>query len=207
MTSSAPPAIVAGGTTLARRWRPRWIQITSERDVPREAILARIARGGSGLAVQLRDPGLETGAFVEWGRQLRAATRAVGGWLVVNDRLDVALALDADGVHLGRASIRPDEARLALGDRVVSCSVHDGDELERALRCGADAVVVSPVFPSPGKGVGIGLEALARFRSLVPADVALVALGGVTAANAPSCFAAGADAVAAIRADLTSRVP
>jgi thiamine-phosphate pyrophosphorylase len=76
------------------------------------------------------------------------------------------------------------------------------DEVVRAAGEGADAAVLSPIFSSPGKGAPLGVEALAAARAAVGARVQLVALGGVTAASAAACFAAGADAVAAIRADL-----
>ena len=155
--------------------------------------------------MQLRDPGLRGRELLALGRRLRAATHAVGGRLWVNDRLDLAVLLEADGVHLGRASVSVADARRALSDDgVVTCSAHGIEDAVRAAADGADAVVVSPVFASPGKGPPVGLDALAETRRRLPATVGIYALGGIDPATASGCIAAGATGVAAIRADLTS---
>jgi len=166
-------------------------------------LLARIARSGSAFAVVLRDPGLSTSAQFARGVRFRNATRAVGAGLLVADRLDLALLLDADGVHLGRASVSVADARTVLGQRWVTRSAHDVDEAACAAADGADAVVLSPIFASPGKGAPLGLGALRQTRRVLLSTTSLVALGGVTAGNAAECFEAGAHAVAGIRADLS----
>ena len=138
--------------------------------------------------------------------RLREATRALGAALVVNDWLDVALAIGADGVHLGRRSVNVEEARAILPPGTwISVSCHALADVVRAAEEGADAALLSPIFASPGKGRGLGVEALCEARAALDARGAvtlLVALGGVTAENAGACFAAGAGGVAAIRADL-----
>jgi thiamine-phosphate pyrophosphorylase len=177
--------------------------------LPEEALLARLASIASlpqaarrAYAVQLRDPELSGRELYALGTRLREATRAVGAALVVNDRLDLALALRAEGVHLGRRSISVADARVLLpADTWISVSCHDVADVARAVSEGADAALLSPIFQSPGKGTPLGLDALREAREAAP-DLQLVALGGVDASNAGSCFAAGADAVAAIRADL-----
>jgi thiamine-phosphate pyrophosphorylase len=193
---------------------PRVVYVSELGAVPLATLLARIgavaalsAGARARLAVQLRDPELPSAALLAVGLRLREATRAVGARLVVNDRLDLARLLGADGVHLGRRSVSVADARSFLGAGAwISVACHAVDEVVAAGRAGADAAVLSPIFASPGKGPPLGLEALAAARARLDAAgleaVALLALGGVDAERAGACFAAGADGVAAIRADL-----
>lgn len=165
---------------------------------------------GARLCVQLRDPALPAGALFALGLRLREVTAAMGAALVVNDRLDLALLLGADGVHLGRRSVAVEDAR-ALLDRNgrerawISVACHDVGDVARAAEAGADAAVLSPIFASPGKGPPLGLAALGEARRALDAAgpdrrVALIALGSVDAGTARACVEAGADGVAAIRA-------
>ena len=191
---------------------PRVVQITESSALPGAELFARIAAVGAlapaqrgRFAVQLRDPGLSSRALASLGARLRAATRPHGIALVINDRLDLALALGADGVHLGRRSVTVAEARALLGpDAWISVACHDVDDVIRAATEGASAATLSPIFASPGKGTPLGTAALRAARSALGGrPLALYALGGVDRASAPSCFAAGADGVASIRADLS----
>jgi thiamine-phosphate pyrophosphorylase len=110
-------------------------------------------------------------------------------------------------VQLGEGSVRVREARSLLGDRAwIGRSCHDERGLAEALADGADAVTLSPLFASPGKGEPLGEARFAALRARFPA-LFVVALGGIDARNAHRAFAAGADAVAAIRAWLTSTDP
>ena len=193
---------------------PRLIQISALDVVPEPALLARIHAAARlpepsrrTLAVMLRDPELSGRALLRLGTALREATRAIGASLLVNDRLDLALALEADGVHLGRRSVSIKDARALLGEGAfVSRSCHAVDEVTQVAALGADAAVLSPIFASPGKGPPLGTGALRAAREALDRGgferVALVALGGIEAGNAEACFLAGAGAVAAIRADL-----
>jgi thiamine-phosphate pyrophosphorylase len=191
---------------------PRIVQITDSTALPEAALFARIASASRlpierrRFAVQLRDPGLSGRALADLGVRLRAVTRACGVALIVNDRLDLARALGADGAHLGRRSLTVADARALLGPAAwISVACHDVDDVIRAATAGADAVTLSPIFASPGKGRPLGLPALQAARAALGAlPTALHALGGVDLATAPACFAAGADGVASIRADLTS---
>ena len=193
--------------------RPRVVQITAASVLPEPALLARVAsiatlpaEARRAFAVQLRDPELSVRSLLALGARLRASTRALGASLVVNDRLDLAIALDADGVHLGRRSVAVADARALLGSPTwISVACHSVDDVIRAADDGADAALLSPIFASPGKGEPIGTAAIERAReALAKRGLALdlVALGGVDAARARACLSAGADAVAAIRADL-----
>jgi thiamine-phosphate pyrophosphorylase len=192
--------------------RLRVLQITAADVLPEAALRARLAaiarlppEARAGYAVQLRDPGLPSRALLALGGWLREETRALGAALWVNDRLDVALALGADGVHLGRRSVTVADARALLPPGTwISLACHAPAEVEEAAALGADGALLSPIFPSPGKGPAIGVEALREARARVRAGFPIVALGGVDAQNAGACFAAGATAAAAIRADLAS---
>lgn len=192
---------------------PRVVQITEAAALPEAELFARLARVASlspaqrgRFAVQLRDPDLPIRALLDLGRRLRAATLAIGAALLVNDRLDLALELGADGVHLGRRSVRVADARALLGPAAwISVACHDVDDVIRAATEGAQAATLSPIFASPGKGAPLGVGALRAARSALGArPFALHALGGVDRDAAPSCFEAGASGVAAIRADLAS---
>lgn len=191
---------------------PLFTLITATSAVPEPDLLARLAglaalppEVRARVAVQLRDPELPPRALLALGRRLREATAAMGAALLVNDRLDLALLLGADGVHLGRRSVALADARALLGDAVfVSVACHDLADVDRAAAAGADAVVLSPIFASPAKGPPLGPGALRAARARldqIPRPAALLALGGVDAGTAPACLAAGADGVAAIRAD------
>lgn len=188
-------------------------QITDLATLPETALFERLRAAGqhapaarANLSVQLRDPGLAVRELARLGAELRARTRDVGAALVVNDRVDLALLLEADGVHLGRRSVSVADARVLLGERAwLSTSAHSVDDVLAAARAGATATLLSPIFASPGKGAPLGVGALAEARAALAArglTVQLFALGGVTLQNAAACLEAGADGVAAIRADL-----
>lgn len=158
-----------------------------------ERALAGIPRGAA--AVQLREKDLPARELVTLGREVQEVCRRNGAPLLINDRLDVACALGADGVHLGGGSVEVDDARRLLGPgKLVGASCHDDAELLR--RAGADFATFSPIFPSPGKGAPIGLGAL---RHAAAAPLPLFALGGVDEGNARGALEAGAHGVAAIR--------
>ena len=153
------------------------------------------------VAVHLREKDLGGAELLTLARVLSATCRAAGQLLLVNDRVDVAVASGADGVHLPAAGIPPADARRLLGDaRLVGVSCHGVDDVRRAREAGADYASFSPIFDTPSKrpfGPPVGLAAL-REASLI--GLPLVALGGVDAGNARLAIDAGARGVAAIRA-------
>lgn len=168
--------------------------------------------GGRDVVVQLRDKQAPDASLLAEAQALRLVTREVGARLVVNGSLAIARQSAADGVHLGgrrRASELASTcaaAREALGrDALVTVAAHDDDDVRAAALGGASAVLVSPIFATPGKGPARGLAAVRAARALVDAarhdaPVAVYALGGITGANAAGCIDAGADGVAAVRA-------
>jgi thiamine-phosphate pyrophosphorylase len=145
-------------------------------------------------AVQLRAPGLTGRALFDAAKQLVEVAHAAGAQLVVNDRVDVAQATGADGVHLPSTGLPPASARRLGGDAfLVGVSTHARGEAEAAQAGGADYVVFGPVYFTPSKaayGAPVGLAALGDVARAVALPV--FALGGVDVARAVECVAAGA---------------
>jgi thiamine-phosphate pyrophosphorylase len=184
---------------------PRLVVITDTTTAPVasmeqriERLLAR-ARPGS-VAIQLRDHELSARARLALGRRLCELGRRYGAALVVNDRLDLAILLDAAGVHLGERSVAAADARSLLPRAWISRACHDPERVadEREV----DAVLLSPVLAARKGRSALGLDAIGRARARLPSATALIALGGIDAAGAASCLDAGADAVAVIGAVL-----
>ena len=174
--------------------------------VPASELPDRVAAALAGLppavaAVQLRAKDMGGKDMLALARALRDVARAAGQWLMVNDRLDVAVAAGADGVHLPSRGIPAADARRLLGPgAIIGASCHSVAEVRRARDGGADFATFGPVFDTPSKrawGPPVGLDAL---REAARLGLPLVALGGVDPSNAASTVAAGAAGVAAIRA-------
>jgi thiamine-phosphate pyrophosphorylase len=190
---------------------PRLTVITATDIVPEPVLFERL----SGLAaysvgeraefaVQLRDLHLTGRELWSFGDRLREKVRELGAALLVNDRLDLAAALGADGVHLGGRSVQIDDARAFLGpEAFISVACHTVEEVVTAAEIGANAALLSPIFFSPGKGPPLGPAALSEAKELLRANgcapLWLIALGGIHAQNARRCIDAGADGVAVIR--------
>ncbi len=164
-----------------------------------ELPVARAALEGGATVVQLRLKGAATSEVVERGRAIRDLCRERGVTFVVNDDVDAALELAADGVHLGRGDSGGERA-LAAG-LLVGLSASSVDEARDAELRGAAYVGAGPVWPTPSKTDAdppIGLDGLAELCASV--TVPVVAIGGVDENNAGACIAAGAAGVAVIRA-------
>ena len=164
--------------------------------------VASAALDGGATVIQLRDKIASTRVLIEEGLALRALTRERGALLIVNDRVDVALAVEADGAHVGQDDMPAGLARQLLGaDRILGVSAANMEEAEEAVAGGADYLGVGPIFPSLGKadaGPATGGELLTELarRYTTP----LVAIGGITAENATEVVRAGACGVAVITA-------
>jgi thiamine-phosphate pyrophosphorylase len=162
--------------------------------------LAVLAAGGADVALHLRGPGSGGRSLYELAEPLARAAGRNGALFVVNDQVDVALAVGAGGVQLGRRSMLPPDARRILGDGpLVGVSVGSTAEIWDAARGGADFVLAGSVYATathPGRE-GIGLEGLGEMTRL---GVPTVAIGGVTPERVAEVRAAGARGVAAIRA-------
>jgi thiamine-phosphate pyrophosphorylase len=162
------------------------------------------AAAGGATVVQLRLKGLPTEQVIEVGRPFRELCTAHGVTFVVNDDVEAALALGADGVHLGRDDLGADRARDA--GLVLGLSAAGVEEAVAAERDGADYIGAGPVWTTPSKPDAdppIGLEGLAAICA--SAAVPVIAIGGVDATNAAACMRAGASGVAVIRAAADAR--
>ncbi|WOX54843.1 MULTISPECIES: thiamine phosphate synthase [unclassified Methanoculleus] len=166
------------------------------------AEIARRAVAGGADVVQLREKRLSGRSFFNAAVAVREVTREAGALFIVNDRLDVALAAGADGVHLGATDLPIEQARrLAPPGFIVGASVGSVATAVLAAEEGADYVALSPTFSTTSKddaGPGHGLATLSAVRSAV--SLPLVAIGGITAGNVADVIAAGADGVAVISA-------
>jgi thiamine-phosphate pyrophosphorylase len=156
---------------------------------------ARAALAGGATVIQLRLKNVPTNELIERGRPFRE----LGATFVVNDDVDAALALEADGVHLGQDD--PGLERAVEQGLLVGVSASDVGEAIAAERAGARYIGAGPVWSSPSKPDAdqpIGLDGLAGIVAAV--SVPVVAIGGVDTTNAATCIAAGAGGVAVIRA-------
>jgi thiamine-phosphate pyrophosphorylase len=171
------------------------------------AEIAERAIAGGADVVQLRDKVCGARELCNIGRTIRAITVKTGTLFIVNDRLDVALACGADGVHLGQDDIRVGVARqIAPPGFIIGVSVGTADEAIRGEQDGADYIALSPVFSTASKndaGPGRGLEVLRAIRLSV--SVPVIAIGGINLGNVHEVIAAGADGVAVISAVVGNR--
>ncbi|MFN2414554.1 MAG: thiamine phosphate synthase [Pyrinomonadaceae bacterium] len=171
--------------------------------------VARLCEGGARL-VQLREKHLSPREFYQEALEAVRVARSFGARLVVNDRADVALAVGADGVHLGQDDMPPGAARALLGEAaLVGFSTHNVGQASEAAALPVSYVAVGPVFATSSKEKPepvVGLEGVRRVREAAR-HVTLVAIGGITAESAPSVLAAGADSVAVIGALLSGADP
>jgi len=168
-----------------------------------EVVEAALA-GGVGV-VQLREKDVPARERYEVGLRLRELTREAGATLLVNDRVDLARAVDADGVHLGDEDLPVPVARDLLGpDAIVGRSVSFVDDAEAAEAAGADYLGVGAIYATdakediPDDEHAVGTERLAAIADAV--SIPVVGIGGITPANAADVAAAGADGVAVISA-------
>jgi len=164
---------------------------------------------GGVRAVHLREKDLDASALFSLAKDLRALTRAYRARLLINDRIDVALAVGADGVHLGGHSLPTAEARTLLGpERLIGVSTHHPDEIPAAARDGADFVTFGPVYHTPSKlpyGDPVGLDRLREACNA--AHLPVFALGGITPSRIPEILATGCTRIACIRAIFYSDLP
>lgn len=164
-----------------------------------------LSLGGASL-VQLREKQLPALKFFEQARAAMAMAARDGVQLIVNDRVDVALAVGAQGVHLGQDDMPPEAARRLLGtEAIVGYSTHNIEQAEKALMLPVDYLAIGPIFQTSTKtdtSPSLGLEGLRAVRRVV-GDMQLVAIGGITLENAAAVIAAGADSVAVISALLS----
>jgi thiamine-phosphate pyrophosphorylase len=172
-------------------------------DIVREAV------AGGATCVQLREKNIGTREFIEAAQALLAGLRPLGVPLIINDRVDVALAVGADGVHLGQRDMPvADARRLGPPAWIIGVSAESLADAIRAEKEGADYIGVSPVFATPTKtdaAPPLGLAGLRTIRAAV--KIPLVAIGGIHAENAREVIRAGADGLAVVSAIVSAASP
>jgi thiamine-phosphate pyrophosphorylase len=167
---------------------------------------AALLEGGAGI-LQVRQKGHWTRQVFESARQVACLCREAGAVLVVNDRADFAMLLEG-GLHIGQEDLPPRDARKLIGpDALLGFSSHNLEQLSAAGGEPVDYVALGPVYPTSSKhnpDPVVGVDEVRRLRPLI--DKPLVAIGGITRANAAGAFNAGADSVAVI-SDLVPQCP
>jgi thiamine-phosphate pyrophosphorylase len=162
------------------------------------AFAAELVAGGC-MLLQYRNKGGNARVMLEQARQLRNRLPA-SIKLIMNDRADLALAAEFDGVHVGQDDLSPKSVRAIIGpNRWLGVSSHNPEQVQEADQTSADYLAIGPIFSTSSKDQPdpvVGLEGVRRARQLTRKP--LVAIGGITRANAPSVIEAGADSVALI---------
>ena len=163
------------------------------------------AHGGASL-VQLREKHLTGMELYEEAKAALTVARRCGVKLIINDALDVAIAVRADGIHLGQDDFSPDSARALLTETaIIGYSTHTVDQAVAARKLPIDYLAIGPIFPTTTKSDTspvVGLEGLRAVRKAI-GQFPLVAIGGITEKNARAAIEAGADSVAVISALLS----
>lgn len=158
---------------------------------------------GGGSLIQLREKRMPALDFYEQAKAALAVAERSGVKLIINDRVDVALAIGAHGVHLGQDDLPPEAARKLLGAAaILGYSTHNVDQALEAVKLPIDYLAIGPIFPTTSKPDTfpvIGLKGLRAVRRAI-GNFPLVAIGGITHANARDAIEAGADSVAVISA-------
>ncbi|MEA2627167.1 MAG: thiamine-phosphate pyrophosphorylase [Candidatus Binatota bacterium] len=171
-----------------------------------EVVSAAIA-GGARL-IQLREKDLEGRALHALAVELARIAHDCGARLLINDRVDVALAAGADGVVLPADSLPVDAVRQLVGSkRMIARSTHSPEEVARAADDGADLALFGPVFATPSKAAYGAPQGIERLRQACRTPLPVLAVGGIDATNAAQAIAAGASGVAVIRAVMAAPDP
>lgn len=163
--------------------------------------VSQLSEGGATL-VQLREKILSPFEFYTEAEAALRLARARGVKIIINDRVDLALGLRADGVHLGQDDLPPEAARRILGpDVIVGFSTHDTEQARLAAQMPVDYIAIGPIFATSTKKASdppVGLEGLRIVRQAV-GTIPLVAIGGITRDNGQAVLDAGADAISVVR--------
>ena len=188
------------------------LYLVTDRGLSRGRATAEIVReavAGGATCVQLREKHGSSREFLEEAQAVQAVLRGTGVPLIINDRVDIALAVGAEGVHLGQQDM-PIQAARRLGPPgwIIGVSAESREDALRAEQEGADYIGVSPVFATPTKtdtAVPLGLAGLREIRAAV--KIPLVAIGGMHAGNARDVIRAGADGLAVVSAIVAADSP
>jgi thiamine-phosphate pyrophosphorylase len=189
-------------TTGSRRIEGLYVIIDPAACRERDPVqVARDALDGGASTIQWRDKLRDKGDQLEQAGAIRDSCRQAGALVIINDHADLALALAADGVHLGQHDLPITAVRPIVGDEmIIGVSTNNADEAQAAENAGADYVAVGAIFPTVSKSVTreANLERIAEIRRVV--RIPVVAIGGINATNIASVIEAGAAAAAVISA-------
>lgn len=174
----------------------------NNRKLSRKPVIETIAdaiRGGA-KAIQYREKDLPMTEVIQQAREVSELCREKGVLLIINDHIDVAVSIDADGIHIGQRDAKYAEAREAMGpDKIVGVSASSVAQAVAAAEAGADYVGIGPIFHTYTKrdaGRAIGLSTITQAKSKL--SIPIVGIGGITLENCASVIRAGADGVCAI---------
>jgi len=182
--------------------------LCEKRKTPLEEVVMQAVQGGAAY-VQVREKAMSTRAFIEEAQVLKDMLDRFGVPLIINDRVDVALAVGADGVHLGQSDMPYKIARGIMGpEAIIGVSVETWDDVEKVEKLDCDYVGISPVFSTPTKTDTKGewgIDGVAKIREL--SRHKLVAIGGINETNAWDVVRAGADCIAVVSAICSAEDP
>ncbi len=171
-------------------------------------VVAAAVKGGV-TAVQLREKALDVVAFAELGRAIKELLEPLGVPLIINDHVEVAAAVGADGLHVGQSDLPAEAARFLLGpNAIIGLSITAIDQVGKRDAGFVDYLGVGPIFATPTKpdaAAPMGLEGLAAVRAM--STLPIVAIGGISQANAAQAIAAGADGIAVVSAIMGAADP
>ncbi len=188
------------------------LHLVTDRSLSRGRSLVEVVReavSGGVTCVQLREKDCSTREFLQEALALKELLQSLMVPLIINDRVDIALAVGADGVHLGQSDMPISHARRLLGPNcLIGISAESVDHAVEAEQQGADYIGISPVFSTPTKtdtAPALGLEGIRRIRQQV--RIPLVGIGGINLTNARQVLASGADGVAVVSAIMAAASP
>ena len=163
--------------------------------------IVRAALAGGAKLIQLREKEMPLREYVELARLIREMTARAGALLMINDRVDVALTVEADGVHLGQDDFPIRDARRLAPDLIIGASTHSIEEAERAQNEGASYINIGPLYPTGTKvweGAFLGVEGLLTIAAV--AQVPFSVMGGIKSTHIPGLRGAGARVIALVTA-------
>ena len=171
-------------------------------------IVEKAVKGGA-TVVQLRAKSISTREFLDISMKIHSFLKKKRVPLIINDRIDIALALDADGVHLGQKDMPLQIARKILGkEKIIGISVNNIEEAMEAENNGADYLGVGPVFPTttkPDIRAPLGIEGLRKIREKI--KIPIIAIGGINKSNVHEVYSTGVDGIAVVSAIILSPDP
>ena len=187
------------------------LYVITNRDLQRNRstieVVEEVIRGGATI-IQLREKNLSTRVFFENALTIRKITKRAGIPLIINDRMDIALAVNADGIHLGEEDLPLKYARKIAPHLIIGYSADSVLDAQLAEKDGADYLGVGSVFPTATKvdaGPAIGIQRLEEIKKAV--SIPVVAIGGINLANLPEVIQAGVDGVAVVSAIVADASP